>query len=101
MLLYLIMGHLYGCFSCFGRLYQKVQDSTYNLSFKISFIVVFFEWSTMRKFSGGPTLSIGPFQKVQREVIYFPFVVRKKVSELSKYCSIHGKNREISGPYNS
>ena len=32
----------------------------------------FFGWSTMRKFSEGPALSIGPFQKVQiDEVIYF------------------------------
>ena len=35
-----------------------------------------FGWSTMRKFSEGPALSIGPFQNVQREVIYF-YVVRK------------------------
>ena len=30
----------------------------------------------MRKFSDGPALSIGPFQKVQLEIIYF-YVVRK------------------------
>ena len=34
-------------------------------------------WSTIRIFSEGPTLSIGPFQEVQREVIYFPYIVRK------------------------
>ena len=31
----------------------------------------------MRKFSEGPALSIGPFQKVRLEGIYF-YVVRKK-----------------------
>ena len=31
----------------------------------------------MRNFSEGPVLSIGPFQKFQLEVIYFPYVVRK------------------------
>ena len=37
-----------------------------------------FGWSTMKKFSEVPALSIGPFQSVQREVICFPFVIRKK-----------------------
>ena len=59
-----------------------------------------FGWSTMKKFSEVPPLSIGPFQSVQREVICFPFVIRKNVSELSKKFSIHCKSREISGPYN-
>ena len=36
-----------------------------------------FRWSTKRNFSEGSTLSVGPFQKVQREMIYFPYVVRK------------------------
>ena len=31
----------------------------------------------MRNFSEGPALNIGLFQKVQLEVIYFPYVVRK------------------------
>ena len=54
----------------------------------------------MRKSSEGPALSIGLFQKVQRKMIYFPYVVRKNVSDLSNNCSIHGKNCEISGLYN-
>ena len=33
-------------------------------------------WFTMRKFSEGPALRIGPFQKIQREVIYFIYAVR-------------------------
>ena len=33
-----------------------------------------FEWSTVRKFSEGLALSIGPSQRAQREVIYFPYV---------------------------
>ena len=36
-----------------------------------------FGWPTVRNISEGPVLSIGRFQKVQREVIYFPCVVRK------------------------
>ena len=50
----------------------------YNLAFKISFIKNFFRMVYNRKVSVGPALSIGPFQKVQGEVIYFPYVVRKK-----------------------
>ena len=36
-----------------------------------------FRWSTMRSFPKDPALSIGNFQKVQLEVIYFPYVVGK------------------------
>ena len=31
----------------------------------------------MRNFSEGPALGIGPFQKVQLEVTFFPYVVRE------------------------
>ena len=31
----------------------------------------------MSIFSDGPALSIGPFQKIYGEAIYFPYVVRK------------------------
>ena len=34
-------------------------------------------WYTMRNVSEAPALIIGTFQKAQREVIFFPFVVRK------------------------
>ena len=42
----------------------------------------------MRDFSEGVALSIGPFQKVQHEVAYFPYVVKKMKSrrKLSKNC---------------
>ena len=59
-----------------------------------------FGWSSMTKFSECPALSIETFQMVQHEVIYFPFAVRKKVSELSKNCSIHCKNCKISDLHN-
>ena len=59
-----------------------------------------FGLSTMKKFSEVPVLSIGPSQNVQCDVIYFPFVVRKNVSESSKNFSIHCKSPEISSPYN-
>ena len=56
-----------------------------------------FGWSTIRNFLESPALSIRPFQKVQREVIYLSYVLEKIKNrhKLSKYCSIHGKNREI------
>ena len=56
----------------------------------------------MRNFSEGPALSIRPFQKIQREVIYYFYVVMKndKPPEIVQNYSIHGKSREISGPYN-
>ena len=41
-LLYLILDHLYGSFSCFRRLFVWVQDSADNLRFKLSFFGGFF-----------------------------------------------------------
>ena len=56
----------------------------------------------MRKFSEGPALSMGPFQKVESEVIYFPYVVTKNEisKKLSKNFTINGKYCEVSGRYN-
>ena len=56
----------------------------------------------MRKFSEGPALSMGPFQKVESEVIYFPYVVTKNEisKKLSKNFTINGKYCEVSGQYN-
>ena len=39
----LIWCFLYRCFSCFRGLFQQVWDSAYNITFKFSFIVVFFQ----------------------------------------------------------
>ena len=36
-----------------------------------------FGWSTERNFSEGPAFGIEPFQEVQREMSYLPYVVRK------------------------
>ena len=36
-----------------------------------------FGWYTIRNFSVGPVLSIGPFQKIQREMIYFSYAATK------------------------
>ena len=60
-----------------SSVFWHVQDFAYNLRFKLSFIVAFFRVVHKKNFSEGPPLSIGPFQKVQRETIYFPYVVRK------------------------
>ena len=38
----------------------------------------------MRNFSEGQALSIGPFQKVQREKIYFRYAVRKNEKNCPK-----------------
>ena len=35
---YSIVDHLYRCLSCFSGIFQQVQDSAYNLTFKLSFI---------------------------------------------------------------
>ena len=57
----------------FGR--SRISPITKGL--KSSSLRSSFRCSTKRNFSKGPALSIGPFQKVQREVIYFLYVVRK------------------------
>ena len=102
MLLYSIVGHLCGCFSCFRRLFQQVQDSAYNLTFKLLFIVVFFGMVQNNKLFRMSNVKFGLFQKVQRKVIFFAYVIRKmkRHRNLSKNCSIHSKSREISGQYN-
>ena len=55
-----------------------------------------------KKLSEGQALSIGSFQKVQREVLYFPYVGKKmkSIHKLPKNCNIYGKNREIFGMCN-
>ena len=51
----------------------------YNLTFILSFIVVFFQMIHNNKLQWeGTSLSIGPLYKVQRTVINFPNLVRKK-----------------------
>ena len=76
MLLYLIVDHLYDVslvledFSSWSRIPPMIESLNFR-SWRSSF-----EWSTMIKFSEGPALSIGPFQKVHPEVICF-CVVRK------------------------
>ena len=76
MLLYLIVDHLNDAslvledFSSWSRI-QPITKRLNPCSLWSSF-----EWSAMRKFSEGSGLSIGPFQKVRLEVIYF-YVVKK------------------------
>ena len=92
----LIVDHLFGCLSCFSR--SRIQHIIYCL--KSRSLRSSFGWSTMKKFSEVTALGVGPFQNVQREVIYFLLVVRKNLRELFKHFSIHCKSRGISGPYN-
>ena len=76
MLLYLVLDHLHDTslvledFSSWSRILPKIKHLN-SCSLWSSF-----GWYTMRKFSEGSALSIGPFQKVKLEVIYF-YVVRK------------------------
>ena len=76
MLLYLILDHLYGAslvlegFFSWSRILPKIKH------LKSCSLWSSFGWYTMKKFSEGSELSIGPFQKVQLEVIYF-YEVRK------------------------
>ena len=76
MLSYLIVDHLYDAslvledFSSWFRIALLIKHLNSRLLWSS------FGWSTMRKFSEGPELSIASFQKVQLEVIYF-YVVRK------------------------
>ena len=69
---------------------------SFNLRFKLSLLWFSFRWSTKRNFSEGQVLSVGPSEKVQRELIYFLYVVRKNATN----CSILYKICEISVPHN-
>ena len=77
MILYLIVDHLYVAspvledFSSWSRIPTKVKRLNSHSLWSS------FGWFTMRKFSEGPVLRIGPFPKVQLDVIHFD-VVRKK-----------------------
>ena len=57
----------------FGR--SRIPPIIYGLNFRSLWSS--FGRSSKRNFWEGPALSIGPFRKVQREMIYFPYVVRK------------------------
>ena len=46
----------------------------------------------MRNILESPALGIGPFQKVQREVIYSPYVVRKNRAVLEYNASFIRQN---------
>ena len=77
-MLYLIMDHLYDAslvledFSSWSRILPIIKRLISRLLWSS------FGWFTVRKFSEGPVLSIGPFQMVQLEVIYFCYVGRKR-----------------------
>ena len=81
MLLYLIVDHLYDAslvledFSSWSRIPLIIKRLNSRSLWSS------FGWSTMRKFSKDPVLSIKPFQKAQLEVIYF-CVVRKNEKPL-------------------
>ena len=100
MLSYLIVDHLHERFSCLEGFFRRfVQGFVYNLTSRSFWSS--FRWFTMRKFSEGSALSIGPFQKILLEMMYFPYVVEKLKSrrKMSNICSIHAKC-EISSPCN-
>ena len=70
MLLYSIADRLYGYFSCFRGIFQYFQDLTNNLTFKLSMV-------RNKKLFKRLALRIGAFQKVQLEMIHFPYIVKK------------------------
>ena len=77
---------------------------SYNLTLVLSFIVVFFQMVHNENLQWeGPALSIGPFHKVQHEVIYFSYSIKKNeesAENCPKIVAYFDENREISGPYN-
>ena len=76
MLIYLIVDHLHDGFLVLVDIssWSRIPPIIKRLNSRS--LWPSFRWSAMRKFSEGPVLSIGPFQKVQLEVIYF-YIVRK------------------------
>ena len=76
MLLYLILDHLYDASLVLEDFcsWSKIPPIIKRLNSRSLWSS--FRWATIRKFSEGPALSIGTFEKVQLEVIYF-YVVRK------------------------
>ena len=77
MLLYLIVDHSYDASFVLEEFSSQPSILPIVRRLNSRSLWSFFKWSTMRKFSEGPALSIGPFQKVRLEGIYF-YVVRKK-----------------------
>ena len=96
MLLYFILNHLYGCLSYFRGLYQQVQDSTCNLTFETSFIVVFFRIVHNEKIFRWSSVKYQIFLKWS-----FSFLQLEKTWVIcTKIVAYNGKNRKISGPHN-
>ena len=77
LILYSIMDQLYGYFSYFRGFFNSSRIPPIIFRLNSRSLWSSFGCSTIRNISEGPTLSIEPFQKVQREVIYFPDIVRK------------------------
>ena len=104
MLSYLIVDHLYGCTSYLRGLFKEVQDSAFNLKFKLSFIVVFFWMVHNEKLFRRSSVNYWTFLEGPMWSDIFPLCMRmrkiRSCRKLSKYCSILGKNREIFGPHN-
>ena len=50
---------------------SRVLEDFLNICLNSRSLWLSFGWSTIRNFSDGPVLSIGPSQKFQLEVIYF------------------------------
>ena len=65
------------CLSCFRRLFQLIQDSAFNQTFKFSFIVVFIRMFHNKKIFRGCSIKYRTFHKVQRDVIYLSYVFKQ------------------------
>ena len=67
--------------------FQQVQDSVYNLTFKLLFIIVFFHMVHNKKLLRRSSVKLS---------ITFIWLEKNKCRrKLSKTCSLHGRNREI------
>ena len=75
-IIYLIVDHLYDASLVLEDFFSWYKIPPIMKRLNSCSLWSSFRWSTIRKFSEGPALSIGPFQRVQLELIYF-YVVRK------------------------
>ena len=76
MLLYLIVDYLYDISLVLEDFFNWSSTPPIIKRLNSHSMCSSFGWSTMKKISEDPVLSVGPFQTVQLEVIYF-YVVRE------------------------
>ena len=94
-----IRDHLYGCFSyCKG---EQIQHFAYNLTFKLSFIAVFFGMVHDKKLFSRSSINHRTFSEGPARSDLFSYVDREMKSrrKLSENFGINKKYCETSDPY--